>query len=108
MFKVALVLRELRPDLTLIPVDTDPTGVMVVIGADPTSTTLTERYDGIIEQWVQADPQTVPDEILERRHAVDPQRLLDADIWSTLRGARHGRGASEAARVRDAVDAIRP
>jgi hypothetical protein len=108
VFKVALVLRELRPDLTLIPVDTDPTGVMVVIGADPTNTTLAQRYDRIIEQWVQADPQTVPDEILERRHAVDPERLLAADIWSTLRGARHGSGATEAAKVRAAVDAIRP
>ncbi len=108
VFKVAQVLGELRPDLTLIAVDTDPTGVLVVVGADPTNTTLRERYDGIIERWVEADPQTVPDEILERRHAVDPERLLGLDIWPTLRGARHGRGTAEAAKVREAVAAIRP
>jgi hypothetical protein len=108
VFKVALVLGELRPDLTLIPMDTEPTGVLVVLGADPTNRTLVEGYDEIVERWVEPDPQTVPDEILGRRHAVDPERFLASDVWSTLRGSRHGRGEAAAARVRETVDALRP
>lgn len=89
VFKLVPVLRELRPDLAVIPVDTQPTGLLVVLGADPTSTVLRRAYDGLIERWVAPDPQEVPDEVLERRGAVDPERLLAAGIWRSVVKGRH-------------------
>jgi hypothetical protein len=103
VFKVALVLRELRPDLTLIPVDSEPTGVMLVLGADPTNTTLRERYDELEARWLTPDPQDVPIEILERRGTWDPETLLASEIWPMLARAHHGRGDRVLARVREAL-----
>ncbi len=88
VYKVIPVLRKYRPDLIVIPVDTTPTGVLVVLGADPTNTVLRERYDEIITTWATPDPQAVPTEILERHGAADPERLLAGDLWKTI--ARKG------------------
>ncbi len=84
VFKVIPVLRQYRPDLTIIPVDTSPTGVLMVLGADPTSTVLKANYDEIVATWVTPDPQVVPAEILERRDAVSPETLLEAPFWPSL------------------------
>jgi hypothetical protein len=107
VYKVAPVLREHRPDLVVIAVDTEPTGVVVVLGADPARTALTDRYDAILERWVVPDPQPVPRDILERRDALDPQRLLASDIWPRL--ARHPRGGRERglAAIRGTLETLR-
>lgn len=95
VFKVIPVLREHRPDLLLIPVDTTPTGVLVVLGTDAANTALRERYDQIIARWVVPDPQEIPADILERRGAADPERFLESPVWHEL--ARHRAGRSKAA-----------
>jgi hypothetical protein len=100
VYKVALVLRELRPDLILLPVDTEPTGVLVILGADAGSTILRDRHDALVERWATPDPQAVPVDILERRGVYDPEALLAADWWSELARARRGAG-------RGALDAVR-
>ena len=106
VYKVALVLREHRPDLIVVPVDTEPTGVIVVLGADPTNQVLRDRYDAIIEQWVVPDPQPVPRSVLERTDAADPERLLASDLWAALARARHGRGDGAANAVRQGLAAL--
>ena len=108
VFKVSLVLRELRPDLTLIPVDTEPTGVMLVFGADRTSTVLGQRYDDLVERWVTPDPQEVPDHILARRDAYDPAAILAADWWPAIARARHGSGDRALAAMRAGLHALKP
>ncbi|MDH4142945.1 MAG: class I SAM-dependent methyltransferase, partial [Chloroflexota bacterium] len=108
VFKMIPVLRRYRPDLDVIPVDTAPTGVLVVLGADPRSTVLRSAYDEIIAEWVTPDPQTVPSDILERRDAVDPERLLASDAWVAL--ARHRRADARRGYrvVRDRLKASMP
>ena len=103
VYKVLLALREHRPDLLLVPVDTEPTGTLLVLGADPSNDVLRQRYDAIIEQFAGEDPQVVPDDVLRRTSAYDPERLLELDIWSWLAGSHHGRGAQVVARVREAL-----
>lgn len=88
VFKMVPVLARYRPDLIVIPVDTQPTGVLVVLGADPQSTVLRERYEEILAEWVAPDPQQVPREIIERRAAVVPEGLLAAELWADLVRAR--------------------
>jgi hypothetical protein len=84
VYKVALVLRQHRPDLVVLPMNTSPTGVLVVLGADPANQVLHDRYDELLAEWVKPDPQDVPAEILDRRGAVDPRRFVDSPIIPTL------------------------
>ena len=108
VYKVALVLRRHRPDLVVLPMKTSPTGVMVVLGADPTNKTLHSRYDDVLSEWVTPDPQKVPQEIFDRSVAVNPQRFFDSPIIPLLlkhRGRGRGGGMSE---LREAVSALTP
>ena len=88
VYKLAEALRELRPDLVCLEVDTAPTGTVVVLLPDPASTDLLAAYDELVESFVVPDPQPVPDEILSRSRALDPEKLLAAPIWDELRRLR--------------------
>lgn len=89
VYKVATVLRRYRPDLVVVEVDTQPTGVVLVFGADSQSTVLKREYDSIIKEYVVPDPQDVPEEVLVRKNAVQPEALLGAGFWSDLVRARN-------------------
>ena len=102
VYKVHAVLRQYRPDLTLILLDTGPTGTLVVFGADPGNTALTENYERIERDLIVGDPQQVPASVLERRDAVAAEALLDASFWRDLVRDRN-RGASRAG-----YDRLRP
>ena len=91
VYKIIPVLQRYRPDLIVVPVDTKPTGVAVVFGADPENTVLKDKYSEIVEEWVVPDPQKVPESILERLHAVQPEVLLDSPLWPELVKARNRR-----------------
>lgn len=106
VYKVIPVLHELRPDLVVIPVDTTPTGVLVVLGADATSNVLRERYDEIVARWVVPDPQVIPADILDRRIAVSPERLLASDIWRELATHRARRARAAVERLRTGVERL--
>lgn len=106
VFRVADVLRTYRPDLTVIPVDTSPTGVVVVLGLDPTSTVLSDSYDRILETYLHDDPQPVPQSVIDRTDAWDGRKLLNRPVWGLLhRGdrlwRRRDRGLAE---IRQALD----
>lgn len=88
VYKMIPVLQQHRPDLRVVLIDTEPTGVACVFGADPGSTILRERYDRILADFLVADPQQVPGEILSRSPAVRPETLLEAPFWERLVEAR--------------------
>jgi hypothetical protein len=88
VYKIVSVLARERPDLVLLPVDTQPTGLLLVLGLDPQSTVLDDRYDQILRESVVPDPQEVPAAMLERHGALDPAALLGASFWAYLREAR--------------------
>jgi hypothetical protein len=88
VFRLISVLREYRPDLIVIPVDSQPTGLLVVLGADHTSTVLQDHYDEIVAANVVPDPQTVPPSILERRGAVSAEAFLENGPWRTIARSR--------------------
>jgi hypothetical protein len=87
-FKVTDVLERYRPDLTTVLLDTEPTGMLLVVGLDPTNTVLGEHYDEIVGQYATDDPQAVPDEILHRSAAADPRKVADSTVWGELARAR--------------------
>lgn len=88
VYKIVAPLRDLRPDLVCLEVDTEPTGTVVVLLPDPGSPALLSAYDDLVEAFVVPDPQHVPEEILTRSRAVDPEKLLAAPIWDDLRRLR--------------------
>jgi len=110
VFKVIPVLRKYRPDLLVVPVDTEPTGVAVIFGADPTNDVLKQNYDEIIEEWVVPDPQKVPTSILERVDAVRPETLLDASFWPDLIRSRslHQSRSRGWEKLRKKIEAVVP
>jgi len=88
VFKIIEVLRRYRPDLVILPVDTVPTGTLVVIGGDPDNRVLQAAYDEIVRTWALPDPQAPPESVLARRDAVAPERVVEAGVWSDLIRAR--------------------
>ena len=81
VYKVLEVLRRLRPDLVLVPLNTAPTGTLIVTNLDPHSTVLQNAWPTLADELTANDPQTVPDDLLNRTVAVDPELVLASEVW---------------------------
>jgi predicted O-methyltransferase YrrM len=101
VYKVVQALRTHRQDVIVFDVDTEPTGTSVVLLPDAAATGLTDDYDDLVEAMVVEDPQDVPAEVLERKHAVDPEKLVRNPAWERLAQLRDRRRPTNAAQVRD-------
>jgi hypothetical protein len=94
VFRLIHVLDRYRPDLTVIPMDTGPTGVLLVLGLDPANTVLKDHYDEIVAEYITDDPQVLSDDIVHRSNAADPDKVLASPVWKDLVAARDaGEGA---------------
>ncbi|MCX4767069.1 class I SAM-dependent methyltransferase [Streptomyces sp. NBC_01275] len=89
VYKITEILERHRPDLVTVLVDTQPTGQLLVFGANPRNTVLHEKYEEIVAEYDVPDPQKVPETVLDRVRTVDPQALLDAGFWRPLVRARN-------------------
>ena len=78
------VLARYRPDLVVVPVSTQPTGLLLVSGLDPDSTVLADHYDEIMAEFRRPDPQPVPEALLDRLTVLPPHRLLESDLLDVL------------------------
>jgi predicted O-methyltransferase YrrM len=108
VYKVQLTLRQYRPDLLLLPVDTRPTGLLLVLATDPRNTTLSDAYGDIEAQYIVPDPQVVPDEILTRSGAFAPEEVLSAPFWDIITSNRRvGWRRSRRNNVSALVDSVR-
>ncbi len=88
VYSILKVIEKYRPELATVLVDTQPTGLMLVLGLDPQDTALIDGYDAIIGEHRRPDPQPVSADLLERAAVQAPQRVLDAGFWSVLRQQR--------------------
>lgn len=88
VYKLVEVLREHRPDLILVPVDTQPAGLLLVIGPDADSRVLQERYSELERGCARAVSGTLPAWVVERRGVLAPERCLASPLWPFLRAAR--------------------
>jgi hypothetical protein len=84
VYKAVQALRDQRPDLITIEVDTAPTGVVVVLLPDASKDGILPGYDDWMDVAMLDDPQDVPPEILTRSRAVDPAKLLASPGWKEL------------------------
>jgi hypothetical protein len=88
VFRIQFALAAYRPDLLVLAVDTELAGTLLVARLDPLSRVLRSGFDDITREYVVPDPQPVPREIIERRHAISPEAALALEIWDELRAAR--------------------
>ncbi|WP_152363412.1 class I SAM-dependent methyltransferase [Microlunatus speluncae] len=87
VFWIIEVLAKYRPELTVVGVDTQPTGLLLVLGLDPADTTLTDHYDEILAEFRRSDPQPVPAAILDRSSVFPAARLLESELIEAARSA---------------------
>jgi predicted O-methyltransferase YrrM len=93
VYKVIEILRRRRPDLVVLLINTAPTGTAVIVGVDQASTILKDGYAAEEQYLLQPDPQTPPEEYLDRSIATEPDILLGSGVWSQLAMIRE-RGVS--------------
>lgn len=88
VFRIPLALAAHRPDLSLVCVDTEPTGTLLVARLDPHDTRLADQLDDIVREYVQPDPQPIPAGILARNGAISAEEALELALWDDLRAQR--------------------
>lgn len=93
VYKVVEILRRRRADLVVLLVNTAPTGTAVVLGVDQASTILKDAYSGAGSYLLQPDPQTPPQEYMDRSISIEPEVLLESPVWEKLVAIRES-GAS--------------
>jgi hypothetical protein len=88
VWKVMHILRAQRPDLLLMPIDTEPTGTLLVFGLDPTNTTLWEVFDHLLHsESGDLDPPAL---VLERHDAFSPTDRLVTAVLKAMKHHRDG------------------
>jgi hypothetical protein len=90
VFRVLLVLEDHRPDLRLVRVDTEPTGLLLVSGLSPASSMSGLDIEELSRSYTREDPQEVPDRIICRHEALQPNEALALPLWDELRSCRAG------------------
>lgn len=105
VFRVREILAEHRPDLTLTVLDTNPTGLLLVTGLDPTSRVLDETFDAIVAAHVHPDPQEVPDPVLHRTGTVRVDALFGSEYFDTVAPGRR-RTARRVRQLHDVTAAL--
>jgi hypothetical protein len=83
VWKLQQCLAKMRPDLFLLPLDTAPTGLLLIAGLDPKNRVLWDHYNPTVRQY-SAD-QAPPSEVLERREAIGADSPLVAEVLAVLK-----------------------
>lgn len=87
IWKIIPILQLHRPDLIVMPVDTDPTGSLMVLGLDPTNNVLWDHFDSIIDHAINTMTE-VPESIIERIEKFDPRSRLMKKVFKLIRKHR--------------------
>lgn len=87
IWKIIPILQLHRPDLIVMPVDTDPTGSLMVLGLDPNNNVLWDHFDSIIDHAINTMTE-VPESIIERTEKFDPRARLMKKIFKLIRKHR--------------------
>ncbi|SIR16370.1 MULTISPECIES: class I SAM-dependent methyltransferase [Acidiphilium] len=86
VWKVPVLLKRFRPDLTMIAFDAPPTGLIVITGLDPANRSLNEHYQTMVDAMMAVDLASYGTARLFDLLAPHPTRLLDdpAALRATL------------------------
>ena len=87
VWKLRFCLERYRPDLFLLPLDTSPTGLLLVAGLKPGNRALSDRYDGIVREYASKEIEAPP-AVISRERAVPPTAPTFGQLIDVLRAAR--------------------
>lgn len=107
VYKAVDAIREYRPNALVFEVDTTPTGTVVVLNPDATCNGVMAEYDDWMDVAMAEDPQDVPQEILTRSRAVQPEKLITSSGWAKLRALRSQPADVAAGEIRAAFADVR-
>ncbi len=87
VWKILPILKKYRPDLCLIPLDTSPTGLLLITGLDASNTVLWQKYNPIVREALFNLQQ--PDEaILGRQDSISPTGKKYQAILNVIKTAK--------------------
>ena len=92
VWKLHALLAEQRPDLVLLPLDTWPTGLLLVAGLDPANRVLWDGYNPLVRRYAALDAP--PPAVLARTGALSPDDPRIAALAATLRAHRDAGAAA--------------
>jgi SAM-dependent methyltransferase len=108
VWKIINVLENVRPDLILLPLDTSPTGSLLVLGLDPKNNALWEKFDVMLDWCINFMTET-PDEIVQRTKKFDPLDPLITHVFTMIRqGRENGTEIETISRIREIVNGSLP
>jgi hypothetical protein len=107
VWRIIPVLRSQRPDLLLVPIDTEPTGSLVVLGLDPANNALWEKFN-VTVAWALEYPDDPPLEIIERHRSFDPRDPIVRRLFRSIRKSREQGTPPDIERLRAFLDASHP
>ena len=87
IWKIIPILERHRPDLIVLPVDTEPTGSLMVLGLDPTNNVLWDNFDTIIDDAID-NMTDVPRSIVDRTGKIDARAKVMKKILKIVRKRR--------------------
>ena len=87
VWKIISILENMRPDLILLPLDTSPTGSLLVLGLDPQNRELWNKFD-VLMDWAINNWKDTPDEIVQRTKKFDPRDPLITRVLKMICVAR--------------------
>lgn len=104
IWKLHQILRETRPDLTLLALNAFTTGLLLIAGLDPDNRVLWHQEPALVTRYRDEPP--APPEALERQGAIPSDHPLFSRLLATLRQGRDaGWGVAE---VRVALAELQP
>lgn len=104
VWKLHAVLREWRPDLTLIALNAHSTGLLLIAGLDPDNQVLWNDYETIVQRY--RDDQSPPSEVLDRYGAIPSDHAVCLTLLDILKQARTDDWTM--AQVHSACDELKP
>ena len=90
VWKLLGCLRTHRPDLFLLPLDTSPTGLLLIAGLNSKKRILWDRYNPIVRYYNMEGPQEPGSDILQREGAFSPVSAEADRALDILRKHRDG------------------
>jgi hypothetical protein len=108
VYKVVEILQRRRPDLVVLVINTAPTGTAVVVGVDQASTILKNAYADEEPYLLRPDPQTPPQEFMDRSVAIEPEVLLESPVWDELVSSRESGTRADLAPLRTELRSLVP
>lgn len=89
VWKLRQLLSEVRPDLLLLPINTTPSGLLLVTGLNPGSQVLWDVYNPMVRRYKEAI--SPPEQVLMRANAIDPADAAISDFLSEVAKIRDGK-----------------